>query len=70
VAASCEYGDETSRSIKRGEFFESLRIRQLLRKASAPWSKQWKLSAKEEKYERLGNKIGPNLLKGGIPRIK
>ena len=39
VAVSCECGDESSGCIKRGEFLESLRICQLLRKASAPWSK-------------------------------
>ena len=38
VAGCCECGNETSCSIKCGEFPEQLRICQLLRKDSVPWS--------------------------------
>jgi hypothetical protein len=39
VAGSCEYGDESSGSIKCGEFLKQRRTFKLLRKDSAPWSK-------------------------------
>jgi hypothetical protein len=39
VAGACECGEESSGSIKRGEFLDSLQNSKLLKKDSAPWSK-------------------------------
>ena len=39
MAGTCECGDEHSGSIKRGEFFDSLRIFQLLKKDFVVWCK-------------------------------
>ena len=39
MAGTCECGNELSGSIKFGEFLDSLRTGQLLKKDSAPWSK-------------------------------
>ena len=38
VAGTCEFGNEISGSIKRGEFLDQLRTGQFLKKDSAPWS--------------------------------
>jgi hypothetical protein len=35
---SCEHGNETSGSLKRGEFLDWLNDYQLLKKDSVPWS--------------------------------
>ena len=40
VADACECGNELSGSVKCGEFLEQLQTSQLLKKDSAPWSKQ------------------------------
>jgi hypothetical protein len=40
VAGSCEFGNELSGSIKCGEFLYWLQTGQLLKKDSAPWTKQ------------------------------
>ena len=40
VADACEWGNELSGSIKGGEFLDQLQTSQLLKKDSAPWSKQ------------------------------
>ena len=40
VAGTFEYGNESSGSMKCGEFLDQLRTGQLLKKDSAPWSKQ------------------------------
>ena len=39
VAGTYDYGNETSGSIKFGEFLDQLRTGQLLKKDSAAWSK-------------------------------
>jgi hypothetical protein len=39
VAGTCEYGEEPSASVKRGEFVDWLRTDKLLKKDSLPWSK-------------------------------
>ena len=39
VARTCEYGNETSGSVKCGEFLDWLKTGQLLKKDSAPWTK-------------------------------
>jgi hypothetical protein len=38
VASSCENGNETSGSIKGGEFLVYLKDCQLLKKGSTPWN--------------------------------
>ena len=40
VADACECGNEPSGSVKCGEFLDQLQTSQLLKKDSAPWSKQ------------------------------
>ena len=40
VADACECGNEPSDSVKCGEFLDQLQTSQLLKKDSAPWSKQ------------------------------
>ena len=40
VADACECGNEPSGSMKCGEFLDQLQTSQLLKKDSAPWSKQ------------------------------
>ena len=39
VAGTCESGNESSASVKCGEFLDQLETGQLLKKDSAPWSK-------------------------------
>ena len=39
VAGACECGNEPSGSVKCGEFLDQLQTSQLLKKDSAPWSK-------------------------------
>jgi hypothetical protein len=38
MAGACEFGNEPSGSIKCGEFLDQLRIGELLKKDSVPWS--------------------------------
>ena len=38
-AGACEYGEEPSVSIKRGEFLDQLQTSYPLKKDPAPWSK-------------------------------
>ena len=40
VADACECGNEPSGSVKCGEFLDQLQTNQLLKKDSAPWSKE------------------------------
>ena len=40
MADACECGNEPSGSVKCGEFLDWLQTSQLLKKGSAPWSKQ------------------------------
>ena len=40
MADTCECGNEPSGSVKYGEFLDQLQTSQLLKKDSAPWSKQ------------------------------
>ena len=51
VADTCEFGNEPLGSIKRGEFLDQRKTGQLLKKDSAPWSKdEMSLSLKYHIY--------------------
>jgi len=54
VADTCECGDEPSGSIKCGEFLDHLQTGYLLKKDSAPWSKQvWERKRKSSIWNRI-----------------
>ena len=56
MADACECGNEPSGSVKCGEFLDYVQASQLLRKDSAPWSKEYLLIIVVSYYENTAGK--------------